>query len=189
MRGGRVESPRHGAGFLACHAHPAPAGNPHWPSRRDQRRDGAWTHRSGTMTLMAHRPRRCAWSQLLTVALLAASAAVPLPVAGAPSTVRLVLTLRPGIPLPCRPPSGGAGRELVDHIDQLNVRVVEVPAAVANAGAGGRVWPGRQPARRHGQRWLDCRPIRLGQPVGAAPCGHPGPWDMSVAPGGRSWRW
>ena len=72
---------------------------------------------------------------LLTVALLAASAAVPLPVAGAPSTVRLVLTLRPGTsPVHADRLAAVPGGKLVDRIDQLNVRVVEVPAAaVANA--------------------------------------------------------
>ena len=72
---------------------------------------------------------------LLTVALLGASAAVPVPVAGAPSTVRLVLTLRPGTShILADRLAAIPGGKLVDRINQLNVRVVEMPAAaVANA--------------------------------------------------------
>ena len=88
------------------------------------------------MTLMRHRPSpRRAVSLLLTLSLLAASAAVPVPVAGAPSTVRLVLTMRPGTSHSHADRlSNVPGGKLVARIDQLNVRVVEVPAAaVANA--------------------------------------------------------
>jgi subtilisin family serine protease len=88
------------------------------------------------MTVMRHRtsPLR-ALSLLLTLSLLAASAVVPVPVAGAPSTVRLVVTMAAGTSharadqLALVP-----GGRLVERIEQLNVRVVEVPAAaVANA--------------------------------------------------------
>jgi subtilisin family serine protease len=88
------------------------------------------------MTLMRHRPSpRRAVSLLLTLSLLAATAAVPVPVAGAPSTVRLVLTMRPGTSHSHADRlSNVPGGKLVARIDQLNVRVVEVPAAaVANA--------------------------------------------------------
>jgi subtilisin family serine protease len=88
------------------------------------------------MTLMPRPPTFLRGvSLLLILALLAVTAALPVPVAGAPSTVRLVLTLRPGTShanadrLAALP-----GGKLVARIDQLNVRVVEVPAAaVANA--------------------------------------------------------
>ena len=72
---------------------------------------------------------------LLALSLIAAPAAVPVPVAGAPNTVRLVLTLRPGTShsLADRLATIPGGK-LVARIDQLNVRVVEVPAtASANA--------------------------------------------------------
>ncbi len=85
---------------------------------------------------MRHRPSpRRAVSLLLTLSLLAATAAVPVPVAGAPSTVRLVLTMRPGTSHSHADRlSNVPGGKLVARIDQLNVRVVEVPAAaVANA--------------------------------------------------------
>ena len=88
------------------------------------------------MALMRHRssPLR-AVSLLLALLLLAASAAVPVPVAGAPTTVRLVLTMRPGTShAHADRLTKVAGGKLVARIDQLNVRVVEVPAAaVANA--------------------------------------------------------
>ncbi|HEY8178953.1 MAG TPA: S8 family peptidase [Candidatus Limnocylindria bacterium] len=85
---------------------------------------------------MRHRPSPLrAVSLLLTLSLLAATAAVPMPVAGAPSTVRLVLTMRPGTSHSHADRlSNVPGGKLVARIDQLNVRVVEVPAAaVANA--------------------------------------------------------
>ena len=83
-----------------------------------------------TMALMRPHPLR-AGSLLVTVSLLAASTAVPVPVAGAPATVRLVVTMQPGTPQAhadrlAKVPGG----KLVDRIDQLNARVVEVPAAV-----------------------------------------------------------
>jgi subtilisin family serine protease len=88
------------------------------------------------MAVMLHRPSSLrAVSLLLSLSLLAASAVVPVPVAGAPRTVRLVLTLTPGTS-PARSDQLALvpGGRLVDRIDQLNVRVVEVPAAaVANA--------------------------------------------------------
>ncbi|HEY8179162.1 MAG TPA: S8 family serine peptidase [Candidatus Limnocylindria bacterium] len=85
---------------------------------------------------MLHRPSAPrAASLLLALSLLTASAAVPVPVAGAPSTVRLVLTLRAGTsPSHADGVANVAGGKLVARIDQLNVRVVEVPvAAVASA--------------------------------------------------------
>ena len=113
-----------------------PASNPIGPAERDQRRMVRRRIGRGTMALMRHRPSPLrAVSLLLTLSLLAASAAVPVPVAGAPSTVRLVLTLRPGTSHSHADRLANVpGGKLVARIDQLNVRVVEVPAAaVANA--------------------------------------------------------
>lgn len=96
--------------------------------------DGAPEQRCGTIGLMRPSPLR-AIGLLVTLSLLLASAAVPVPVAGAPSTVRLVVTMRPGTThaLADRLANVPGGR-LVERIDQLNVRVVEVPAvAVAHA--------------------------------------------------------
>ena len=98
--------------------------------------DGARTHQCRTMIPMPHRPPPLrAVCLLLTVSLLAASAVMPLSVTAAPNMVRLVLTVRPGTShahadrLAAMP-----GGRLVSRIDQLGVRVVEVPAAaVANA--------------------------------------------------------
>ena len=90
--------------------------------------------RCGTIGLMRPSPLRLI-GLLVTLSLLLASTAVPMPVAGAPATVRLVVTMRPGTThaLADRVANVPGGR-LVERIDQLNVRVVEVPAAaVANA--------------------------------------------------------
>jgi subtilisin family serine protease len=99
--------------------------------------DGARTHQCRTMTPMPHRPFPLrAVCLLLTVALLAASAAMPLSVTAASSTVRLVLTLRAGTSHAHadRLAESVPGGRLVGRIDRLGVRVVEVPAgAVANA--------------------------------------------------------
>jgi subtilisin family serine protease len=71
---------------------------------------------------------------LVALALLAALVAVPVPVAGTPNTVRLVVTMRAGTSharadrLAAVP-----GGRLVGRIDQLDVRVVEVPATVVEA--------------------------------------------------------
>ena len=88
------------------------------------------------MALMRHRPSPLrAVSLLLALSLLAASIAVPVPVAGAPATVRLVVTVRPGTTHSHADRLANVpGGRLVERIDQLSVRVVEVPAAaVANA--------------------------------------------------------
>jgi subtilisin family serine protease len=93
-------------------------------------------HLRRIMALMRHRPSPLrAVSLLVTLSLLLASAAAPVPVAGAPATVRLVVTLRPGTTHSHADRLANVpGGRLVARIDQLNVRVVEVPAAaVANA--------------------------------------------------------
>lgn len=76
-------------------------------------------------------------SLLATFVLLIASVAAPIPVAGAPNKVRLVVTFRPGTPAAtAERVAANAGGAVVDRIQQLNVRVVEVPAvAVEHARA------------------------------------------------------
>ena len=74
-------------------------------------------------------------SLLAAVVMLASSLAAPVPVAGVPNKVRLVVTFQPGTP-PARAEhlAAAAGGAVVEQIDELNVRVVEVPAvAVAHA--------------------------------------------------------
>jgi subtilisin family serine protease len=79
-----------------------------------------------------------ATSLLAVLILLGASVAAPVPVAGAPNKVRLVVTFRPGTPHAVAERVAAApGGSVVDRIDELNVRVVEVPA-VAVAHARGR---------------------------------------------------
>ena len=108
--------------------------------------------RCGTMTLMRHRPSPLrAVSLLLTLSLLAASAAVPVPVAGAPSTVRLVVTLRPGTSHSladrlAHVPGGKAGRA---H------RPAERPRG---GGAGGRGGQRAEPVGAVWRRWSASRP-------------------------------
>ncbi|HEX5579866.1 MAG TPA: S8 family serine peptidase [Candidatus Limnocylindria bacterium] len=85
---------------------------------------------------MLHRPSAArAVSLLLTISLLAASAVMPVATTAAPSTVRLVITVEPGTsPAQADRLATVSGARLVDRIDQLGVRVVELPAAaVANA--------------------------------------------------------
>src|SRR5262245_53220102 len=109
---------------------------PHRASRTGPTMDGARTHHCRTMIPMPNRPSpRRAVSLLLTVSLLAASAMTPHAVTAAPSKVRLVLTLSPGTShAHADDVAKVPGGRVVGRIDQLGVRVVEVPAAaVANA--------------------------------------------------------
>ncbi|HEX6655344.1 MAG TPA: S8 family serine peptidase [Candidatus Limnocylindria bacterium] len=82
---------------------------------------------------MPRAPRR---SRLLTLlaafALLAGSVALPVPVAGAPGSVRLVVTFRPGTPGAVARQLARGGGEVVSRIDALRVRVVKVPAAATD---------------------------------------------------------
>ena len=85
---------------------------------------------------MLHRPSPPrAVSLLLSISLLGAAAVMPVPVAGAPSTVRMVITVNAGTSHARADRLAAApGSRLVGRIDELGVRVVEVPAAaVANA--------------------------------------------------------
>jgi subtilisin family serine protease len=68
-------------------------------------------------------------SLLAAVALVATALAVPVPVAGTPNTVRLVVTFRPGTPTGVAERVAAGGGSVVDRIEELNVRVVNVPAA------------------------------------------------------------
>lgn len=81
-------------------------------------------------------PLRRAASLVVALSVLVASAAVPVSVAGAPNKVRLVLTFRPGTPHARADRVAAEGGTLVDAIDQLNVRVVEVPAVAAAHARG-----------------------------------------------------
>ena len=109
---------------------------PHQARGSGPTEDGAPVHLGRIMALMRHRPSPLrAVSLLLALSLLAASTAVPVPVAGAPATVRLVVTVRAGTTHSHADRLANVpGGRLVERIDQLSVRVVEVPAAaVANA--------------------------------------------------------
>ena len=75
---------------------------------------------------------------LAAAAMLISSAAAPVPVAAKPSNVRLVVTFRPGTPAArAAHLSAGVGGSVVERIDELNVRVIEVPAVAA---AHARSW-------------------------------------------------
>ena len=74
---------------------------------------------------------------LAAAAMLISSAAAPLPVAGTPSKVRLVVTFRPGTPATrAAQLSAGVGGAVVERIEELNVRVIEVPAVAAAHARG-----------------------------------------------------
>lgn len=83
------------------------------------------------------RPRLRLVSLLAAVAMLASSLAAPVPVAGAPNKVRLVVTFLPGTP-PARAEhlAAVAGGAVVERIDELGVRVVEVPAVAVEHARG-----------------------------------------------------
>ncbi len=94
---------------------------------------------------------------------------MPVPVAGAPNTVRLVLTLRPGTShsLADRLATVPGGK-LVERIDQLNVRVVEVPAAAVGqraraAGRGWRRWSASRPTAWSRVDWVPPDPLWTNQ--------------------------
>jgi subtilisin family serine protease len=76
------------------------------------------------------------FTALATLALVTGSIAVPLPVAGAPSRVRLLVTFEPGTPDAVADVVARDGATLVDRIEQLRVRVVDVPAVAADQLAG-----------------------------------------------------
>ena len=81
---------------------------------------------------MPRAPRAIRLLSLLTaVVLLAATVALPLPVAGAPGSLRLVVTFKPGTPGAVARDLALGGGQVVSRIDALRVRVVKVPAAAA----------------------------------------------------------
>ncbi|HYN63014.1 MAG TPA: S8 family serine peptidase [Candidatus Limnocylindrales bacterium] len=75
-------------------------------------------------------------SLLAALVLLATALAVPIPVAGAPNMVRLVVTFQPGTPAAVAERLAANGGSVVERIEQLNVRVVNVPAAAAEHARG-----------------------------------------------------
>jgi subtilisin family serine protease len=81
-------------------------------------------------------PRFRPASLLAATVLLVSSVAAPVSVAGAPSTVRLVVGFRPGTSAARAEQLAAAGGRVVGQIDQLNVRVVEVPAVAAEHARG-----------------------------------------------------
>ncbi|HET6744891.1 MAG TPA: S8 family serine peptidase [Candidatus Limnocylindria bacterium] len=74
-------------------------------------------------------------SLLAAAVMLASSFVAPVPVAGTPNKVRLVVAFQPGTsPARAEQLAAAGGGTIVERIDQLNVRVVEVSAvAVAHA--------------------------------------------------------
>ena len=64
------------------------------------------------------------------------SLAAPIPVAGGPSSVRLVVSFRPGTSAARADSLAAAGGRVVGQIDRLGVRVVEVPAVAAERARG-----------------------------------------------------
>jgi subtilisin family serine protease len=75
-------------------------------------------------------------SLLAALALLTAAVAVPVPVAGTPNMVRMLVTFRPGTPAVVADRLAGDGGSVIDRIEQLNVRVVNVPAAAVEHARG-----------------------------------------------------
>jgi subtilisin family serine protease len=75
-------------------------------------------------------------SLLAALVLVAGALALPVPVAGTPNMVRLVVTFRPGTPAALAERVAAAGGSVVDRIEQLNVRVVNVPAAAVEHARG-----------------------------------------------------
>jgi subtilisin family serine protease len=75
-------------------------------------------------------------SLLAALVLLATAVAVPIPVAGTPNTVRMLVTFLPGTPAAVAERVAAAGGIVVDRIEQLNVRVVNVPAAAVEHARG-----------------------------------------------------
>jgi subtilisin family serine protease len=75
---------------------------------------------------------RFRFSTAITALILAGgTVAVPVSAAGAPSTMRLVVTFKPGTPEAVADRLARDAGEEVERIDQLHVRVVEVPAVAA----------------------------------------------------------
>ena len=68
--------------------------------------------------------------------MLLSSMAAPVSVTGGPSTVRLVVSFRPGTPATRADQLAAAGGRVVERIAQLDVRVVEVPAVAAEHARG-----------------------------------------------------
>ncbi|MEP6469366.1 MAG: S8 family serine peptidase [Chloroflexota bacterium] len=75
-------------------------------------------------------------SLLAALVLVATALAVPVPVAGTPNTVRLVVTFRAGTPAGLAERVAAGGGSVVDRIEELNVRVVNVPAAAVEHSRG-----------------------------------------------------
>jgi thermitase len=75
-------------------------------------------------------------SLLAALVLLASAVAIPVPVSGTPSSVRLVVTFRSGTPAAVAERVAEIGGSVVDRIEQLNVRVVDVPAAAVEHARG-----------------------------------------------------
>jgi subtilisin family serine protease len=71
-------------------------------------------------------------SVMAALIMLVSSVASPIPVAGAPSTVRLVVSFRPGTSAARADQLAAAGGNVVVRIDQINVRVVDMPAVAAD---------------------------------------------------------
>jgi subtilisin family serine protease len=68
-------------------------------------------------------------SLLAALVMVATALAVPVPVAGIPNKVRLVVTFRPGTPAAVAERVAAGGGRVVERIEELDVRVVNVPAA------------------------------------------------------------
>jgi subtilisin family serine protease len=75
-------------------------------------------------------------SLLAALVLLATAVAVPIPVAGTPNSVRMLVTFRSGTPAAVADRVAAGGGRVVDRIEQLNVRVVNVPAAAVEHARG-----------------------------------------------------
>lgn len=76
-------------------------------------------------------------SLVATLVLLATALAAPVSVAGVPSTQRLVVTFKPGTASALAERiATGTGGVVVDSIDQLGVRVIELPAVAAERARG-----------------------------------------------------
>jgi subtilisin family serine protease len=76
-------------------------------------------------------------SLLAALIMVATALAVPVPVAGTPNTVRLVVTFRPGTADAVAERVAARGGRVVERINELNVRVVNVPAAAVEHARSG----------------------------------------------------
>ena len=79
-----------------------------------------------------HRHRLRLLSVITALVLVCGSAPVPVALAGKPASVRLLVTFRHGTPPGIADRLAASGGEVVDHIDQLRVRVLSVPAVAAD---------------------------------------------------------